>query len=60
MINVLEIIKVIQTISTDNRKMKFLISLADYFFRFGSLTEKQCTAYEKVIEELKKEGELDV
>ena len=58
MVTVQDIIKVIQKIDITNNKMKFLISLANGWYRFGQLTEKQESAFYRAVEELQEGGDL--
>ena len=57
--NVTDIIKTIQNIK-DVRcsQMKFLVSIANNAYKYGSLTEKQEYFYEKAIEALKETNNL--
>lgn len=53
-VTAIEIVETIQKIKDPKcSQMKFLISLANNAYQFRSLTEKQESAYNKVIETLK-------
>lgn len=41
-------------------QMKFLVSLAHNAYTFGSLTEKQTSAYEQAVETLRENGNIDI
>lgn len=58
MITAFDIVHVIQQIPADNRKIKFFVSLANNWFKFGRLTEAQELAFKKAIEELREDGFL--
>lgn len=53
-----DIVRIIQDIPADNKKIKFLVSLANSWFRYGHLTENQEAALIQAIFELHEEGVL--
>ena len=58
MVSAVDIIEIIKKIPSDNKKNKFLISLANNWYKFGRLTEKQILAFENAVQELKDGGLL--
>jgi hypothetical protein len=56
-VHLTEVINIIQNISADDKKMKILISLADSFYKFGQLTEKQELLFRKIQNEVESNDE---
>lgn len=58
MITAVDIIKVIQQLQPTDNKCRFLISLADSWYKYGGLTERQVVAFERAVAELKEDGKI--
>jgi len=58
MVSATEIVEIIQQIPSRDNNLKFLVSLANNAFKYGSLTERQEQAYSNVISQLTEKGLL--
>lgn len=58
MINARQIVLLIQQIPAESSCMRFLVSLADSAFKYGTLTEKQEIAFNNCLNGLKSKGVL--
>lgn len=51
-----EIVEAIQRIPSNNSSMRFLVSLADSAFKYGTLTPKQESTFKETIAAIKEKG----
>ena len=56
MVSAIEVVEIIQKIPAKDRRVRFLVSLANNAFKYGSLTEPQEHAFLQNPEEIKEMG----
>lgn len=58
MITAVDIIKIIQQLQPTDNKCRFLIGLANSWYKYGGLTERQIVAFEQAVAELREDGKI--
>ena len=58
MITAVDIIKIIQQLQPTDNKCRFLIGLANSWYKYGGLTERQIAAFEQAVAELREDDKI--